>query len=326
MRFSLFFLFTIVLFAAPPVWFGTLKPKQSYEIIGYGEAGTAEEAKKRAYDDIAGAIATKVESEFSSVSHVSSGTLQKSVDKKISQSASARLSGVKLLKSEQIEGRYYTAYIYENLPFAQKLIKKLPLLAENHKQNSYLKATPLVKMLNKLTPHTHNLKLNRKDGLWYFGAGENIELLDKKSFEMLFGSVTNSDIEMECSRKEYLMDGEEFYFTIKSTDSGYISLIAVYENGIVAVLDKNVKVDKQKAVQIPKKEDDYLFEAGLSKEETETFDLYVTIWSKKPLFLDQFAAADEELIENERYKNFDQLIEFLDDKRFSALKMTTKPR
>ena len=41
---------------------------------------------------------------------------------------------------------------------------------------------------------------------------------------------------------------------------------------------------------------------------------------------DSFAYADDELISEEKYKNFDELIEFLDDKIYTTLKVVTKPR
>jgi len=44
------------------------------------------------------------------------------------------------------------------------------------------------------------------------------------------------------------------------------------------------------------------------------------------LIFDRFATADEELIEYERYKNFGQLQRFLKDKKYTTLKVVTKPR
>ncbi len=48
--------------------------------------------------------------------------------------------------------------------------------------------------------------------------------------------------------------------------------------------------------------------------------------SKTKLSLDEFAYADSEIIQDEKYKNFDSLIEYLDDKTFSSIKVSTKPK
>jgi len=52
----------------------------------------------------------------------------------------------------------------------------------------------------------------------------------------------------------------------------------------------------------------------------------VLILSAKRIHFDNFAQADEALIEEEKYKNFDELIEFLDTKEFTTLKVVTKPK
>ncbi len=67
-------------------------------------------------------------------------------------------------------------------------------------------------------------------------------------------------------------------------------------------------------------------QAGLMQENVETYDLYVAIFSKNKINFDQFAYADSELISEEKYKNFDELIEILDDKIYATIKIVTKPK
>ena len=110
-----------------------------------------------------------------------------------------------------------------------------------------------------------------------------------------------------------------------SKKQGYITLLTVYENGTVATLIKNISIKKAQTKNIPDEKFESVFEAGLIEEGKETFDLYVAIWSPKKLFFDQFARADEELIDNERYKNFDDLIELMGNSTFATVKVIKKP-
>jgi len=50
------------------------------------------------------------------------------------------------------------------------------------------------------------------------------------------------------------------------------------------------------------------------------------VYSKNKKYFDNFARADEALLSAERYKNFDERIELLDDMEFVTLKVVTKPR
>ena len=53
--------------------------------------------------------------------------------------------------------------------------------------------------------------------------------------------------------------------------------------------------------------------------------MYVVIYSDKKLIFNRFAVASDDIIDDERYKNFDELIESLDGKEYATLKVITKP-
>ena len=66
----------------------------------------------------------------------------------------------------------------------------------------------------------------------------------------------------------------------------------------------------------PDKDFESIPQARLLQKDVETYDMYIFIVSDKKLILDSFATAGDELIRDDRYKNFDQLLEFLDDKEY----------
>jgi len=105
-----------------------------------------------------------------------------------------------------------------------------------------------------------------------------------------------------------------------------VTLFDIYEDGTVGIIAKNLTISKDKKIEFPDEKSDMLFEASILEEGKDTFDLYTLIYSKKPLILDRFAMSESELIKDERYKNFDELIELLDGFEYSSLKVVTKAK
>jgi len=87
-------------------------------------------------------------------------------------------------------------------------------------------------------------------------------------------------------------------------------------------LKSSIKISKY--LQIPSKESQNYFEAGVIEEGKDTHDLYIAIWSEKPLDMSRFTHADEELNSNESAYKFDELIELLDTKEYSSILLRTK--
>ena len=89
---------------------------------------------------------------------------------------------------------------------------------------------------------------------------------------------------------------------------------------------KNVPIQKNKLQDIPNKDFEEIPVAGLMEDGVDTFDMYIAIHSTKKLYLDNFIHANDDLITDERYKNFDELIYFINEHTFSTLKVITKAR
>jgi hypothetical protein len=123
-----------------------------------------------------------------------------------------------------------------------------------------------------------------------------------------------------------LYDGEEFVFKVQSSEDGFITIVSVYEDGTVSTLLKNIPIKKEKPTTFPDDKSESIPVAGILEVGQDTFDMYVALWSSKKENFERFADASEEAIEDEKYKNFGELIEFLQTKRYTTLKVITKPR
>ncbi|WP_373034798.1 LPP20 family lipoprotein [Sulfurimonas sp.] len=329
--FFVFLVLSINIFANP-AWYHNVEKSKPQVYIGYGSGVDEVHAKQEAFNDIASQISVSVSTSLLQKQKLENGKFTNSEDFIASQDSKATLYDYELIKTEFYKGKYFVAIEYENIPSFDKFINKLKTiqlkhLITNEKQNSYLKHTSMAKKLKKTLKKDIDFELLRKDKKWYIKYKTTLQPLDKKDFTKFFNSVSNSKLMIETDKKgNILYDKEKFFFKVKSTQNGYISILSVYEDGTVSTLVKNIKVVKNKIQNIPDKDFESILQAGLMASGVETYDLYIAIYSPKKTRFESFAHADEELISEEKYKNFDELITFLESKIYTSLKVVTKPR
>jgi hypothetical protein len=300
-------------------------------IIGYGSGKSEVEAKQNALSDIVGKISVEIESSMNLHVEEDGREVLRHSAYETNQKSNGVLNDYKLLKMEFEDGRFYVAIWYENIPSFDKFVSKIkqnsgqipPLV----KIDSYLTHTQMAQKLKKALGREIDFKLLRKDKKWYIKSATLSQPLDKKDFRYFFATIPNDFLELKLSKnRSYLYDGEEFYFRVQVKESGFVSILTVYEDGTVSTLLRNIPVVKNRVENLPDKDFESIPEAGLIHKGVETYDMYVAIYSKKKLYFDGFAYADDTLIDEEKYKNFDRLIEFLDSKIFTTLHVITKPR
>lgn len=267
-------------------------------------------AKREAFNDIVSQISVEVDFSFSESLKDEDGKLTSSLESKSTQKSNAVLNDYELLKSEYYNSKYFVAIEYENIPSLDKFVAKIKD-AKTQKQNSYLKKSLVAKELRGKLKKDIDFNLLRKDKKWFIQHKSILYPLDKKDFSKFFTSVSNDSIKIKTDKKrDILYDGDRFFFKVESAKKGFISIISVYEDGTVATLVRNIVIGKNKLENIPDKDFETIPEAGLIQKGVETYDLYVAIYSEKKIRFDSFAYADEELISEEKYKNFDALINF----------------
>ncbi len=312
---------------AEPRWFvgHELVESESYQVIGYGKGASYKEAKSNALEDIALKIETKVHSSFSSEQASSQNNFTKNLNQSLLLQSDVTLNRVKELTSTNVNGVVYLALMYEDVPLEKRILDAVgEIQYDENIQNSYLKKTPLFISLAQ-SNLAKNFLLHRQDGRWYLKYRSKTIALDERHFSQLFTSVKDSELILSLGGKaRELLEGDSFFFKIESQKSGYLSLFSVYEDGTVSLFSENQNINRK--LSLPDQESSRYFEAGVIEAGKDTIDLYVAVLSSDMLNSEQFCKADALLISDERCKNFDTLLQYLEDKIFTSLVVRTKAK
>ena len=311
LKFFTFFVLLPSYVFATPNWYYNINSNKPNTYIGFGSANSEQEAKQIALEDISSQISVQIDSKTTRTKKIIAGDYQKNIEQKSTQKTKANLSDFKLLKIDLEDGTYYVAIEYENIPSIDKFKAKLKKAGYKVQFTNYIK----------------NFELSRKDKRWYIKYKDIMQLLDTRDFEKFFSTIQNKNLQFQTNKiNNILYNGDEFYFKVKSSKKGYITIFDVYEDGTVIVLYKNVKIKANKLTNIPNENFEQIPVAGLLEEGKDAIDLQIALYSDKKLILDNFAMASDEIENDERYKNFDELLKFLNSKIFSSFKMVTKHR
>ena len=315
---------------AYPKWYENreLDSAVKHEIIGYGEGRTVKEAEANAKENIAQTLLSKVDSSVSTIktSNINNteNTFSQKSKSELRVTSKLNLQNLKTIKHDKSGGTCFVAVQYKNLDLAYRIKEKVGNIhCDEQHANSYLLKTPLFKKITSTLGCELSFNLERKNAAWYLNYKEYPFLLSDNEFEELFVTTTNKHFEFK-SNKIILQDGDTFYFTFDSKEDGYITLLDVYESGIVTLLQPSLPI--RNTLQIPSKESANNFEAGVIKEGEDTYDLYVAIFSKKPLDMSRFEYADEDLSANEMAYKFDELMRIMNTHEYSSLLLRTKAK
>ncbi len=270
-QFILFSLFIIQLFASPPNWYINHQVShQSYEIIGYGEGSTLDEAKQIAKNDIAKMIQTNISSKISINKSSKDGTYNKNITSNINEETTVLLTDLKVMNTKYSDSKYYVAIKYINLPFA----KKVKVLIGNNislkkSNNKYLNQTPLMNELKeefgfypKISLSENNLIINNQSFH-----------LTKNNFIKLFTNISNNSLSLDM--KDTYKNGEYYFIKVKSNKDGYLNIFQVYESGETALLLSSKKVKVNDKIIYPNSNKYDGLEAVVPKGQNKTKDLTI---------------------------------------------------
>lgn len=307
-----------------PKWYSsrTIDTKAKYEIIGYGEGKSSQEAKANAKVDIAETLNSQVTSSIAITTSVDNDDAQTQRRSNLKVTSNLNLQNVKVIKQEEQEGRFFVALQYNNLDLAYRMKTRVGKFhCDDAKRDSYLDQTPLIQRVTASLGCKLDLQLERKNSAWYLQYKEHLFALTPKEFEELFVTTKNRSFGFKPSR-DILVDGDSFYFTFHSKERGYITLLDVYANGIVTLIQPSVAI--KGSLQIPSQKSKNYFEAGVLQKGKDTYDLYVAIFSKKPLDMSRFVYASEDLASSELAYKFDELMRVLNGYRYSTVLLRTR--
>ena len=330
MKIGLIFLMmlTTALSAEIPEWFiqRSYQPTQSYEVVGYGMGESLKKAMLYAKEDIAGQLMTEISSTKKSRLSDKDGELSSSMDIEIDAQVYTVLNDTRPLRMEPVGDQYFVAMLYDNLKLSQRFIKKVgEVECIKNAPNPYLALTPIYKEIKKEAGCDIDFSLERKDRVWYIAYKSTLVPIAPVDYEDLFISSKQSPVMLSAS-DWMLKEGDEFYFSLLSTESGYVTLLIVYANGITAVVEPSMKIGKDKPLRIPEEGSETYFEAGLLNKGQPTHDLYVTIFTQEPINVSRFEMSTDKLVKGESNYKADELIRLTSKYPFTTLFIRTKPR
>jgi len=318
------------LLLATPLWYHNIKEIKPNHYIGYGSGGNESEAKQEALSDIASQIFTKIDTTSTQNKSSSDGKYKNDFEVKSIQNTKANMSDFEVIKGESEDGKYFVALSYENIGNIERFVQKVKTSGEdipNKPTNSFLQSTPLAQKVSELLGKKLDFEIVRQNQAWFIRYKNGMQHISQSDFEKLFITIANEKLELSLNKKSpILYDGEEFFFQVKSKEDGFVTLFCVYEDGTVSALLKNIPLKKDTLITLPDENSETIPVAGILEVGKPTFDMYVGVWTPKKGSFERFADATDEAIEDEKYKNFGEFIEFLKDKRYSTLKVITKPQ
>ena len=311
-----------------PSWFlqRSYQPAKSYEVIGYGMGKTLKEASLHAKEDIAGQLMTEISSTKKSRLQSKDDTLARSLDIEIDTQVHTVLSDLKSVKTQRAGGKFFVALKYENLKLSQRLVRKAEkIVCLHHPLNPYLAATPMYQEIKKTAGCDIDVSLVRKDRAWFIAYDTVLLPIAPVDYKDLFVSVKHSPVTLSIS-KSPLREGEYFFFTLHASQRGYVTLLDVYANGMTAVVEPSFLMEKGQTRRLPSEDAQSNFEAAVLDEGVPTYDLYVVLFSRRPIDVSRFETTGDTLLFGEDAYMADRLMRLTAKYPFTTLFVRTKPQ
>jgi hypothetical protein len=284
---------------------------------GEGSGNSYAEAKRKALEDVASQISVVIDSKIEETQSVKNDKYHKNFKVHSIQKTKVNLEDYEIVEKRKENNQFFVKIKYDNIPSLDKFASKTPYTKEQIKNG-----------IKKDFGKSLGLELVRKNRKWYIKYKNILQKLDKKDFYLFFKTTNRKDLKISLynKRRNILHNGDEFSFLIKSAKSGYITIFDVYEDGTVSILAKNLKIDKKRKLIFPDKDSDSVLEASLLQNQKETFDMYVVLFTKKKRNFDEFISAYDDVVDEELYKNFDELINLIYNKTYATIKVIIRPR
>ena len=294
------------LYATPPSWYTQNNiTHTNYEYIGYGSAKSKAEAKQIAKGDIANSMHTSISSSIE-LKKSSGSNYSKTFSQNITQKSDIVLDDISVIKSDYIDGYYYIAVKYTNLPFAKKVRSKfsdIEGIAKEH--NNYLINTMLLKELKDEFGFYPKVSISKGT----LNIGNHSFRITQEILKKLFSSRKNQNIIL--SMPSSLRNNEYYFVDIVTKIKGYLTLIQIYEDGQTSVLFSNKKVTQNIHLEYPNKDQYDGLQAYLNDNQTKTKDMTMVIVCEDKKDFDYF---DRISIHNEKYaKVYGKIFDMIGD-------------
>ena len=312
--------------ADAPTWFGTLPAGTTYEIIGYGEGITLDEAKMNAKSDIAKTISTHIDSISTTQTSVNNMTLDHNASQSVRETSNLTITDAELIKGEPKDGRFYVALRYENLPLSSKLAKRGGQLLCGQ-PNVYLSQTSTILALSSDLNCSVSVDITRENDGWYLGRGEHRNSMNNTDFHEFMIETSTGTLRLKSNRT-LVNEDEAYALNLEGLPtSGYLSLFDVYDDGRVVLMENNIDLARKskKAFRYPDDiRKDLELSGGVSEAGRDAVDLYVVLISNEPLKLSSFIPMGQNVEKGERAFAIDRLLSLMQNNPFATTVVTTR--
>jgi len=298
-----------------PFWYETRSFEAPlFSIIGYGIGSNMKEALINARGDISAQISSNITSSTTISTTQVNEKMKEEFKENISFSTSLIMKESKVIKSEKVGKHYFVALVH----------RKVPKLKCVQHQNKFLRNIELIKKANRLTPCPYSYELVRMNSKWHLYSDGFMQELSYSQFDSFFTSISTATLKISSEYSSYQLD-DVFRLEVESKKGGYLSIIAVYENGKVGVMLENRKISKNKLHYFPSKEDNIDLVAGLNEENRATKDLYFAFVTPERINLAKFETISDHLLGEKEYR-FNQVINLCKNHDFATTLIRTTPK
>lgn len=272
--------------------------------LGYGSGLTLNEAKQHAYKDIAEQLGVKVSTRSKTLIIKKQSDVTQNYQNQIETFSQAEFDdlSIECLDKQDPSGTIHLLLGYDLRPLYAQISDKLVTAlgytpsTVNLKGSDFLTHSKLAQdvkqsLLAKNGGGTFNaeIKLKRHQGKWQWIIAEQPFFLDNNELHLAInwqtlnkGSTKISAITSKGKTLAPLIKAEtEFRLNTISKQSGYLQLIAIYENGEIDVIRNDIKTRAFQQHIIP--EIPGIFEAGLLEPNQPATDVYLALITHKPL-------------------------------------------
>ena len=262
--------------------------------------------------------------------------------KKCRHLSNCTLYGATLVRHEVCRGTKYVALEYVIVPFEHTFARDLklaepkigPCKGVHFSGNRMLASSSCVKGVRDAL-----ITMLENDGLLREDAGDKrlrvLMEVRREGYYLCIGSVCKrlkgddlldlvaGAVESDASRFSLLdrkgntlEEGEKFLFQFRAPGDGYVTLFNVYEDGRVALMEKNLPVKQEEAIVLPPRTSfersggDALLATPLEGHR-HTRDLYVTVWSEEKVSIVDYVEVDDVPVSGEPAYTLDTLLELL---------------
>ena len=232
--------------AQPPYWYSTGNlgaNTANYLALGYGSGASLEMARNVAIREIAQFMQAEVESSSSDISRESYDGERLSYwsqsDSEIIVRSSARLSGLKLLKQEQVGETYYVAMTYDLRSLPVRIAAAGCEPGFGGLWSEYAQASRLGQQLRESGCNA-DWKLRNADGIWFVDyAGVPFVLPANELPNLLFANSAPAELSLDLQPSTNLKHGDYYHLNLNNQSSGYLSVFHVDQFGNTQLLMTN---------------------------------------------------------------------------------------